>query len=384
MTDTRRSLAFVLAPVLAALLGAAPCSLSAQRGAPSDAERNAQATVNAHAVVRAVPGGRELALAYPGAALATRGTRSGATRVVLDGYVHRSLLAGKRDSFAISIDAPSGAYLRSSPASKGTIVAKLDHWMGLHDLGRKGEWVHVRRVGWIASTLLDAPPKAPEVAKSTPAPRADTRTATRADTLRVAAALAGVSDGRDASSATDSSAGAVDDSGSGAPSSALTPTSATPLATAPQGTKVGSLAPGAALVPLARERGWVRVRVEGWVRESDLQLADSTMVSALSAADLRADTAGTRGRVVRWQVEVLAFRRADVLRRDLAPNEPYLLARGPGDERAMLYLALPSALVQDARALPALTRVIVTARVRTGRSDPSGVPILDVLSLARR
>jgi hypothetical protein len=360
MTDTWRSLAFALAAVLAA----APSALVAQR--------TGRATVSAHAVVRAVPGGRALALAYPGAHVATRGTRSAATQVVLDGYVHTSVLAGKRDSFAVSIDAPSGALLRATPAPKGTVIARLDHWMGLHELGRKGEWVHVQRAAWIANGLLDAPP----VARTEPR---------RSDVTRVATTASAVRTGEGPASATDSSAGAVEDSvPQRSTTTVLTPTSSTAFAAGPEGRPLGTLSPGASLVPLARERGWVRVRVEGWVRESGLQLADSGLVSSLSAADLRADTAGTRGRVVRWQVEVLAFRRADALRRDLAPNEPYLLARGPGDERAMLYLALPPALVDDASALPALTQAIVTARVRTGRSDPSGVPILDVLSLARR
>jgi hypothetical protein len=138
------------------------------------------------------------------------------------------------------------------------------------------------------------------------------------------------------------------------------------------------------MTPLARERGWVRVRVEGWVLERDATAADSLLRAELSAADLRADPEGTRGRMVRWDVQVLAFQTADPLRRDMAPDEPYLLARGPGTENALLYLAIPPSLVPTARAVPSLTSVTVTARVRSGRSEPVGVPILDLQSLARR
>jgi hypothetical protein len=135
---------------------------------------------------------------------------------------------------------------------------------------------------------------------------------------------------------------------------------------------------------LARERGWVRVRVEGWLREDDLTPSDSTVLSNVSAADLRAEPERFRGKTVRWKVEVLSLQTADPLRRDLALDERYWLARGPGSEGSLLYLALPSALVSTARSVEPLSSVIVTARVRTGRSEPSGVPVLDVQSIVGR
>ena len=161
----------------------------------------------------------------------------------------------------------------------------------------------------------------------------------------------------------------------------LRPSSTASLRTAPGGAVIGSVASPATVIPLARERGWVRVRVEGWVREQDLLPVDSTLRTALSAADLRADPEGTKGKLVRWKVEVLAFQRADALRRDLATGEPYLLARGPAGENALLYLALPASMVAEATAITPLTVVQITARVRTGRSAPTNVPILDVEAL---
>lgn len=150
------------------------------------------------------------------------------------------------------------------------------------------------------------------------------------------------------------------------------------LRTAPDGAVTGTISRTGTVIPLARERGWVRVRMEGWVRESDLLPIDSTLRTALSAADLRADPEGSKGKLVRWKVEVLALQRADALRRDLVEGEPYLLARGPVGENSILYLALPPALVNDARAITPLTVVQITARVRNGRSAPTNVPILDI------
>ena len=65
-------------------------------------------------------------------------------------------------------------------------------------------------------------------------------------------------------------------------------------------------------------------------------------------------------------------------------DEPYLLAKGPGSENALLYLAVPPSLLNQAKGLPPLTRVLITARVRVGRSEPVGTPILDLKSISKR
>jgi hypothetical protein len=83
-------------------------------------------------------------------------------------------------------------------------------------------------------------------------------------------------------------------------------------------------------------------------------------------------------------VQVLALQKADPLRRELASEEPYFLAKGPGSEDALIYLAIPPSLVGEARSVQPLTRLLVTARVRSGRSQPVGIPILDILSFAKQ
>jgi hypothetical protein len=147
---------------------------------------------------------------------------------------------------------------------------------------------------------------------------------------------------------------------------------------------LATVAQGTTLVPLAHDRGWVRVRLEGWVPEKDLALADTAVRTGVSAADLRADPQGSKGKVVRWSVQLLAKQKADALRRDLAPDETYLLARGPYEENALLYLVVPPSLMPMAKSIPELTQVMITARVRTGRSDLVGVPILDLLTMTPR
>ncbi|HJU64394.1 MAG TPA: hypothetical protein VJ596_01895 [Gemmatimonadaceae bacterium] len=342
---------------------------------------HAQSTITARAAFRATPNGRVLATIERGAALDASSTRAGYTRVELEGFLHRSLLAGRRDSFPRSVNAPSGALLRAAPQRRARVVARLDHGMGVHELSRRGEWVRVRRTAWVATQLVRRPPtreerpavvaRAPETPATPPPAKSDRG--------------ASASDRQDEQTA--ESPGAVESDPEETLSRAqreLAPTRRTPLATAPDGQAIATIDSGARLTPMARERGWVRVQMDGWVREIDLAPADSAMRASLSAADLRADPQAARGKVVRWEVQSLAFQRADPLRKDLAPDEPYLLARGPRGENAIIYLALPPSLVDEAQKIPPLAVLVVTARVRVPRSEPAGVPILDVQNLALR
>lgn len=156
-----------------------------------------------------------------------------------------------------------------------------------------------------------------------------------------------------------------------------------PAKPATPGSAVGQVAKGAQVEVLARERDWVRVRLEGWVREADLIVADSSL-RPLSAADIRSNPAGAKGKLVRWEVEAISLQTADPLRSGLAVGEPYLLALGPGAEKTLVYIAVPASLLAAARSLAPMSPITVTARIRNGRSEPAGVPVLDLQSLTRR
>ncbi|MGI8547250.1 MAG: SH3 domain-containing protein [Gemmatimonadaceae bacterium] len=157
----------------------------------------------------------------------------------------------------------------------------------------------------------------------------------------------------------------------------------TQLRSAPDATALGQLGAGANVEVIARARGWVRVRTEGWVQEADLTPADSAFRANLSAADIRSDPMAARGKMVQWAVEFVALQTADPLRHGLADEEPYILARGPSGENSLLYLFVPPSLTTMARALQPLAKIAVTARVRDGRSEPVGVPILDLQTIRR-
>jgi Bacterial SH3 domain len=325
------------------------------------------------AVLYARPGRTELATVAEGTTLDPARTSGGFALVVVRGYVATKLLGGARDSFPASVGATE-VRMREAPSTSAPVVAELRQGMAFHVLKRVGRWTEVERAGWIRRSAFPAVLAGRRVSTQ-PKPARPERPAPQPSAPPAAMPP------QTSAPATTPPPAAQDTTPDNA--EAVTPDSVASLSPAPGVAPVATIRHGAVLVPIARDRGWVRVRLEGWVREQDVEAADSTL-AMLSAADLRASPQRYVGRTVRWTVTALAFQTADPMHKDLRPDEPYVLARGPGKETALLYLALPPQLVDRAKALSPMTPVVITAKVRTGRSNPSGVPILDVLTLATK
>jgi hypothetical protein len=332
----------------------------------------AQSTAASAAAVRTAPDGRLVATMRAGAALKPGNTKGSWTAVTIEGFLHKSVVNAKKG--ILTIHASSGAALRASADPSGAIIAVIEDDVAIDNIvSTKGDWIRVRDGGWvqtrdIKTMVAKAPPLvggAPQRAPSTQgAPQRVTTIPPRAAAPPASAPA----------SRPDAPAAAGDFAAS----------HPIVLRAAPDGAPAGTADSAARVRIVARDHGWARVELEGWVRESELIPVDSSSVSAVSAADLRSDPDHYKGSTVRWVVQAIAVQQADPLRKGLAPDEPYLLARGPGSESSLLYLALPSALVASARSLQPLSNIMVLARVRAGRSEPSGVPILDVLRIVPR
>jgi len=347
--------------ILAAML--VPAAASAQH-----------TTIRTATELRNAPDGGVVAELRSGAPVAREQARGSWKAVTLDGYLHASVVRGKRQEYPIS--AADGATLRATPSRSGTPLARLHEGMGLQRVSTKGEWVHVRRTAWVRTSALAR-------TEATVATRAPSRPQSRASAPRPRSAVRVARQPARDSVVSDSVSGALDSADSvSTPAFALDHRA--PLRLAPDGATLATLDSSTHVTTLTRDRQWVRVRVEGWVQASDLVPADTSVLTAVSAADLRSDPDRYRGRTVRWHVQKIALQSADPLRKGMAPDEPYLLARGPGTENALLYLALPPSLVDQARRIDPLASMLITARVRFGRSDPSGVPLLDVLTISQQ
>ncbi|MDQ8155532.1 MAG: hypothetical protein P3B98_12820 [Gemmatimonadota bacterium] len=360
----------------------------------------AQTPLLSDATVRMPAGGNAVAILKKGTEVTVGGARGDYVYVSFTGWLDGSKLGAAKDSFPAQLTGDIGMRLRSAPSMKGEILGEVRPGAGLFTMGKQASWANVRRGGWV-----DAKAVAKDVLKASPAAPVATKPATKAETPAKPAAKPVPAAPKVAEKATPARAAPAKTAPAkvapapvepappipepepvieAAPDGAMRMARTAVVRNAPNGLVLGQLGGGTVVEPLARTRGWVRVRTDVWVPERDVVPADASYGATLSAADLRADPEGTRGKTVRWEVQVLALQYADPLRRDLAQDEPYFLAKGPGAEDQLLYLAIPPSLLNEARSTQALTRVLITARVRTGRSQPVGIPILDILSLAKQ
>jgi hypothetical protein len=357
---------------------------------PAGAALGAQAALSAAAEGHNAPGGVVVLSLSAGTKVAVVSTKGANALVTVEGWVDASRLAGALDTFPASVDSKASLRVRATASANGTILAELHPRIGVRTIGKSGTWTQIRRSAWIPASLL---PKVAPVAASKPAVTAPAKTAAvppakAATTPPIKAAVtpqvkAAVTAPAKAAAAPPAPAAAAAPVVQAVPG-AMSASKATKLLLAPGGAAVGELERGAIVMPLAHDHGWAKVRVEAWVPDGDLSPADSSMGAKLSAADLRADPEATHGKTVQWDVQILSLQIADPLRPEMARDEPYLLAKGPGSEDALLYLAVPPSLLAQAKALPPLTRVLITARVRSGHSEPVGIPILDLRSISKR
>lgn len=327
--------------------------------------------------VRAAPDGAVVAQLGAGTSWATGATRNGFTSVTIEAWVDASRFAGPRDSFPATIGGSSTLRIRETPSLQGRILGNFRPGAGIRVLERRDTWARVRREVWVPSTAIQvAAPQRSSAATTTPnaAPTSEQPAPTRPP-----------ASGQSTTPRTPpaDTPPAAPQPSAPAPAGALRSEREVPIRYAPDGRPMGILDSGAIVTPQARERGWVKVRIEAWVPESELAPADTSYGATLTAADLRADPDGHRGRVVRWRVQVVGMHTADPLRRDMAANEQFLLTIGPAGENSTIYVTVPQSLVAQARTIAPLSNVLLTARIRTGKSNPTGFPILELISFVK-
>lgn len=286
---------------------------------------------------RRSPGGAKVAAVLRDANLRILERRDRWVKVELAGWLPSDAI-GRRSvaGFEWVVTAPRGAALRAEP--NGPTIAELDRGFALEREEERGGWVGIRREAWIwAASLEPVTGAAPGVA------RASSPAAEAGGVLRVGPA-------------------------------------AVTVYARPEGDTVATLAAGRAAEVLGRTGDWYRVRVDGWVYGPEVAGGEARVADTgeLSAAQLRAEPERYRGALVRWRVQFVALRRAEKVRTDFKEGEPYILARGPAGDRGFVYLAVPPQLLARAEAIQPLSYVTVVGRVRTGRSDLMGAPVIDL------
>jgi hypothetical protein len=310
---------------------------------------------------RATAGGTILAEVLDGTELRLGPTSGRWREATLEGWIWApSVREERRDGHDLVVAPPEGENLRAGPS--GAMIARLRTGMRLDYVETSGNWVRVRRTGWIwqpsltvrAATAAATTPPAPT---PTPAVRSTPEAVTPPPAARPGATR---------EFATAGSTGLV-------------------VLTQPAGDTLARIHQGTSVEVLARQGEWARVRVEGWTSTAGVAPADTAagVLRDASRADLARSPDRFRGRLVEWSVQFIAVQQAERFRSDFVEGESFILARGPGDDAGFVYIAVPSGRLDEVRSLTPLEHIRILGRIRTARSALTEAPVLDLLELTR-
>ena len=314
-----------------------------------------QVVVSQQENFRTEPNGSLIGVLEPGTSMAFSRRQDRWVEATLEGWVwERSLQTTTIQGYDLVVRVNDGENLRDGPS--GEILGRLEDGTVLEEIGREPGWIRVRRRGWVWAASVTV-------------------------------------DGSAAATAAPARAGAQPVSGTALPPATAEVIRGTrAILSAPDGDTLSILAPTAEVAVTARQGNWARVRVEGWVwqppvgagaERGDQELA-SPAGPSLTPADVAANPEQARGRVVTWELQFISQERAESVRTDFYEGEPFLLMRPTGNSGGrFVYVALPPDQLSVTVGMVPLERVTVVARVRTGVSQLTGSPILDLIEIRR-
>ena len=300
--------------------------------------------------LRKEPDGTPLVALPAGTEVEAKGARGDWNEVVVEGWIFSNSTAPtQRDGFDLVVTAADGENLRDSP--NGEVVGRTRPGALLRKLETRGGWTHVSRTGWVPRDAISsgAPVDTPAVvqpaispaqpAPSVPQPLAKpTADADRAAVSRQTAVYA-----------------------------------------TPQGGQYGTLQTGAPARIVGRSGEWVRVQVDGWVRESDLEEAAGGALAGITAAEIRSDPVRYVGKMVEWRLQLIAVQTADELRTEMARGQNYLLTRGPLPEPGFVYVTVTPSQAAELRTLPALQELTMRVTIKAVRTKYLTTPVVELV-----
>jgi hypothetical protein len=297
------------------------------------------------------PEGVPLVSMPAGAPVETGRAKDGWSEATVEGWiVTSSTERTRRDGFDLVVTPGEGENLRRSP--NGPVVGRAREGTLLERVGQKGRWTRVRRHGWIPRKAIDPAKATPE----TQQPAGQKATASRAAAAPPAAAPA--TDAERVQTAREVT-----------------------LAAGIEGGTLGTLQPGTPGRVIARSGDRAKVQIEGWIPADAIAPSDSGAMVGVTAAEVRASPERFVGQTVEWRLQLIAVQRADELRSEMAPGTPYLLTRGPLPEPGFVYVSIPTAQVDEFRALPSLQELVVRATIRAAHTKFLTTPVVELVSV---
>jgi hypothetical protein len=300
------------------------------------------------------PAGTPL-VSLPAGASVEAGKADGDWRqVTVEGWIYRpSTSPTKRDGFDLVVTSEEGENLRRAP--NGPIVGRAREGTLLERVDAKGKWFRVRRDGWVPRTAVPV--------KRAPAPARKAGTDTTAQ--------------QKAAAPVQKPAAAVP---APPPGERVRTSRETGLSRVPDSVSIATLPAGTPARVVARSGEWVRIQVEGWVREADVAPSEGGVLSGVSAAEVRASPERFVGQTLDWRVQVIAVQIADELRPEMRSGQPYLLTRGPLPEPGFVYITIPPERIAEFRALPPLHEVTLRVTLKAARTRYLATPVAELVS----
>ena len=304
------------------------------------------------------PGGIALATLVAGTRVTPGKVAGGFAEVTLRGWIFTaSTRVDQREGFDVS--AALNENVRAEP--DGLVLARAVPGALFSRVSRRGGWTQVRRTGWVQRARLAPPPARPPA----PAPPAATQVVTPPAVTKPAP------------SPPESSAPAP-----AAPVRAerVHLRDGATLSRAPDGITVGKLTAPADATVEERTGDWVRVRVDAWVKRTDVD-GPLSPPPAITAAMIRENPERYVGQTVEWRVQFLAQQRADELRPEMPSGRPYLLTRGPLPESGFVYVLVTREQAEQLQGLQPLDELSLTATVRAARTRYLATPVVELVRL---
>jgi hypothetical protein len=297
-------------------------------------------------------------VSLPAGAAVEAGEAAGDWReVTVEGWIYRpSTAPTKRDGFDLVVSSSEGENLRRVP--NGPIVGRAREGTLLERVGAKGKWFRVRRDGWVPREAV--PAKTPTARAPTPAQ--------------------GKARPKPAKPAADTSVSPDPPTASPASIEGVETLRETGLSRMPDSAATSTLPAGTPARVIGRSGEWVRVQVEGWVREADLKPAESGVLAGITAAEVRAAPEKFVGQTLDWRLQVIAVQLADELRPEMPPDQPYLLTRGPLPEPGFVYVTIPPSRIAEFRALPPLHEMVMRVTLKAARTRYLATPVAELVS----
>ena len=296
---------------------------------------------------RKTAGGTTLGTARAGDRFRIRRTDGDWVEVRLEGWIFsQSLARTDREGFDLMVS-PQPENFRDAP--NGQLLARLEAGALLKRVSEQAGWTRARRDVWVPRSALG-----PVAARSGPAGRDTTRTGPCRRPMRSPA----------------TSGTAVETAGP------------TRIFTAPDADTLGILSTGARARILSQSGEWVRVQIEGWVRQADVRpAADSGVLAGVTAAEVRAAPSRYIGRTVEWRVQFLSLQRADELRPEIPEGRPYLLTRGPLPEVGFVYVIVPADQADRFQSLTPLQEMTLRVVIRSASTRYLPNPVVELVEV---